>query len=120
MTVGAITVTAQALSSRKRHDEPAKEWGLLPGHQWGLPTGHRWGLSHGHGHKHLWSSATSEFALDDHEAMLLREASRTVDQLDDLQAKIIASGPVVVDSSQGISVHPAIGRPGSNASCWRR
>ncbi|TXA43098.1 hypothetical protein DKM27_02765 [Mycobacterium tuberculosis variant bovis] len=49
MTVGAITVTAQALSSRKRHDEPAKEWGLLPGHQWGLPTGHRWGLSHGHG-----------------------------------------------------------------------
>ncbi len=51
MTVGAITVTAQALSSRKRHDEPAKEWGLLPGHQWGLPTGHRWGLSHGHGQR---------------------------------------------------------------------
>ncbi|ATQ40785.1 hypothetical protein LIX17_12780 [Mycobacterium avium subsp. hominissuis] len=69
--------------------------------------------------KRLWWSATSEFALDDHEAMLLREASRTVDQLDDLQAEIIASGPVV-DSSQGISVHPAIGRPGSNASCWRR
>jgi len=55
VTVGAITVTAQALSSRKRHDEPAKEWGLLPGHQRGLPTGHRWGLSHGHGQQgQLW------------------------------------------------------------------
>src|ERR1700757_4004817 len=49
VTVGAITVTAQAHSSPTRHDEPAKKWGLLNGHQWGLPTGHHWGLFHGHG-----------------------------------------------------------------------
>src|SRR5271156_2723225 len=44
VTVGAITVTAQAHNWRKRHDQPAKEWGLLIGH-------HR-GLSHGNGHNH--------------------------------------------------------------------
>lgn len=57
--------------------------------------------------RRLWKALTSEFALDDHEAILLREACRTVDQLDELQVEIASSGPVV-DSSQGIRVHPAI------------
>ena len=73
MTVGAITVTAQALSSRKRHDEPAKEWGLLLGHQWGLPTGHRWGLSHGHGH--AWQRVT-QWLLKRHKRITWAELYR--------------------------------------------
>jgi hypothetical protein len=49
VTVGAISVTAQAHSYPTQHDEPAKKWGLLDGHQRGLPTGHHCRLSHGHG-----------------------------------------------------------------------
>ncbi|ORV07918.1 P27 family phage terminase small subunit [Mycobacterium celatum] len=57
--------------------------------------------------KRLWRSVTRDFDLDDHEAMLLREACRTVDQLDDLQAEVDANG-AVVESSQGVRVHPAV------------
>jgi hypothetical protein len=57
--------------------------------------------------KRLWRAVNSEFDIDDHEAALLREACRTVDQLDQLQA-VLAQTSLVVGSNQGIRVHPAL------------
>lgn len=55
----------------------------------------------------LWKSVTDEFELDEHEAVLLLQAARTVDQLDLLQAAIDTDG-VVVNSPQGSKAHPAL------------
>ncbi len=48
----------------------------------------------------------SEFALDEHELTILREACRTADLLDGLQEQLEADD-LMSESSQGIRVHPA-------------
>lgn len=55
----------------------------------------------------LWRAVMSDFALDEHETTILREACRTADSLDDLQALVDAEGLMAV-TSQGSRVHPAL------------
>ena len=57
--------------------------------------------------RRLWASLTADFDLAEHEAALLREAVRTVDQLDQLAAVAAADGPMVA-TPQGPKVHPAV------------
>ncbi len=49
----------------------------------------------------------TEYELEEHELLLLREAVRTVDVLDDLTAQVAADGSVV-ESPQGSKAHPAL------------
>lgn len=55
----------------------------------------------------LWCAVLDDFELDEHETLLLREACRTADSLDALQAVLDAEGPMA-QSSQGIRAHPAL------------
>ena len=55
----------------------------------------------------LWRAVVAEYELEEHELLLLREAVRTVDVLDDLTAQVAADGSVV-DSPQGSKAHPAL------------
>jgi hypothetical protein len=55
----------------------------------------------------LWRAVLGEYDLDEHELTLLREAARTVDSLDGLQAALDAEG-LMSTSSQGVRVHPAL------------
>ncbi len=48
----------------------------------------------------LWRAVLAEYELQEHEMLLLREAVRTVDVLDDLAARVAKDG-TVVGSSQG-------------------
>jgi hypothetical protein len=57
--------------------------------------------------KRLWEAVTGTFDLDPPEAALLEEACRTRDLLTDLRREI-ARNPAVIDSSQGVRVHPVI------------
>jgi hypothetical protein len=54
----------------------------------------------------LWRAVVSDYELDEHELSLLREACRTVDLCDRLEAEL-AGGPLMVETSQGPRVHPA-------------
>ncbi len=54
----------------------------------------------------LWTSITSDFDLEEHELVLLREAVRTVDLLTDLDVLVKAEDPVV-EGPQGQRAHPA-------------
>ncbi len=56
--------------------------------------------------RRLWTSITSDFDLEEHELVLLREAVRTVDLLADLDVLVKAEGSMV-DSPQGRKAHPA-------------
>lgn len=55
----------------------------------------------------LWRAVTRDYVLDEHETMVLREACRTADSLDGLQALVDAQG-LTAESSQGTRVHPAL------------
>jgi hypothetical protein len=55
----------------------------------------------------LWRAVLEEFDLDRHEVTILREAARTADALDGLQALLDAEGLMGV-TSQGPRVHPAL------------
>ncbi len=55
----------------------------------------------------LWRAVQSEFELDEPESTILREACRTADSLDALQAQLDNDG-VMSESSQGARVHPAL------------
>ncbi len=55
----------------------------------------------------LWRAVLTEYELEEHELLLLREAVRTVDVLDDLTARVAADGSVV-ESPQGTKAHPAL------------
>ncbi len=55
----------------------------------------------------LWRAVLAEYELEEHELLLLREAVRTVDVLDDL-ALLVARDGAVVGSSQGDRAHPAL------------
>ena len=55
----------------------------------------------------LWRAVLGEYELDEHERTILREACRTADSLDALQALLDAEG-LMSESSQGTRVHPAL------------
>ncbi len=55
----------------------------------------------------LWRAVLAEYELEEHETLLLREAVRTVDALDELAARVAQDG-VVVPSPQGDRAHPAL------------
>lgn len=59
----------------------------------------------GAGGRALWRAVLADFDLDEHEMALLREAVRTVDQLDALYD---AADTVVVDGGKGPRAHPAL------------
>ncbi len=56
--------------------------------------------------RRLWSSVLDDYELDEHELALLREAVRTVDLLDLLDAEERDDGPMV-DTPHGRKPHPA-------------
>lgn len=55
----------------------------------------------------LWRAAMGEYEMAAHETAVLREACRTADSCDDLQALLDLEG-IVSESSQGTRVHPAL------------
>ena len=55
----------------------------------------------------LWRAVLTDYELDEHETTILREACRTADSLDDLQALLDVEG-LMSESSQGARVHPAL------------
>jgi hypothetical protein len=55
----------------------------------------------------LWESSTAEFELAQHELALLEEACRTRDYIRDLDKAVRGDG-VMIPSSQGSRLHPAI------------
>lgn len=57
--------------------------------------------------RRLWKASVDVFDFDEHELALLREACRTLDSLDALQAAVDQDG-VVVESPQGVKAHPAL------------
>ena len=58
--------------------------------------------------KKLWRAVTEEYEIDEHELLLLREASRCADRLDRL-AEEAAAGSVTVENHRGDQVaHPAM------------
>src|SRR5664280_3930331 len=54
----------------------------------------------------LWASVVDGYDLDEHELALLREAIRTVDLLDELDAAIRRDG-ALIETPQGLHAHPA-------------
>lgn len=55
----------------------------------------------------LWQAITGEFELAEHELAQLEEAARTRDLLGRLRDELDAS-PVMLESSQGMRLHPAV------------
>ena len=55
----------------------------------------------------LWKAVLDDYELEEHELLLLREAVRTVDALDALEARVASDGPLL-GSSQGDRAHPAL------------
>ena len=55
----------------------------------------------------LWTSVTNQFELEAHEQKLLREACRTTDSIDALQAAVDRDG-VLSTSPQGLRAHPGL------------
>jgi hypothetical protein len=56
--------------------------------------------------KRLWRAVLAEYVLKEHEEVLLREACRTVDLQDELDAAVRRDG-ALVESPQGRRAHPA-------------
>ena len=57
--------------------------------------------------RRLWRSVLSEFELDEHEMVLLRQAVRVADVCDDLQAVVDVEGPLVTVRGE-LRTHPAV------------
>ena len=57
--------------------------------------------------RRLWEATVADYELSEHERGLLLQACRTVDSLDQLQARLDSEGPMV-DSPQGLKAHPAL------------
>ena len=55
----------------------------------------------------LWRAVLRDYELDEHETTILREACRTADSLDALQALLDSEG-LMASTSQGPRVHPAL------------
>lgn len=58
--------------------------------------------------KKLWEVSTDEFEWADHELALLEEACRVRDRIVELDATVVTDG-LMLESSQGSRVHPAVG-----------
>lgn len=58
--------------------------------------------------KKLWEVSTAEFEWADHELALLEEACRVRDRIVELDAAVVSDG-LMLSSSQGSRVHPAVG-----------
>lgn len=58
--------------------------------------------------KRLWRSVVDSYELEVHELLLLKEAVRTVDLLDDLAKLVADDGPVTQDRFGQDRVHPAL------------
>ncbi len=56
--------------------------------------------------RRLWRAVLDAYVLEQHELLLLREAARTADLLDELEKRIKAEG-AVIESPQGEKAHPA-------------
>lgn len=59
------------------------------------------------GGRRLWKAVSGDYVLSEHETIVLREACRTVDALDGLQALVEGDG-LMSESSQGARIHPAL------------
>jgi hypothetical protein len=59
------------------------------------------------GGRKLWRSVADEFELGEHELVVLLEAARTVDALDELE-RIVRDEGVTNVSPQGVRAHPAL------------
>ncbi len=57
--------------------------------------------------RELWRAVLRAYELSHHERVMLREACRTVDSIDRLQALLDAEG-YTATTSQGTRVHPAL------------
>lgn len=57
--------------------------------------------------KALWRQVAEEFAIDEHERLVLVRACRTLDLIDQLQAVVDREG-LIAESSQGSRAHPAL------------
>ncbi len=57
--------------------------------------------------RRLWREVLTDYDLEQHELLLLREACRVSDRLDELAALVERDG-AVVDSPQGERAHPAL------------
>lgn len=55
----------------------------------------------------LWDTSVAEFELADHELALLEEACRVRDRIVELDAAVSSDG-LMIASSQGLRVHPAV------------
>lgn len=55
----------------------------------------------------LWQDVLSKYELEEHEQALLREAVRTVDQLDALNALVAEEG-LLMSGPHGSKTHPAL------------
>lgn len=55
----------------------------------------------------LWRAVMRDYELSEHETTILREACRTADSLDDLQALLDSEG-LMGETSQGPRIHPAL------------
>jgi hypothetical protein len=58
--------------------------------------------------KRLWRSILAEYDLEQHELALLKEMTRTVDQLDALHAIAERDGMLVMGTGLSPKVHPAV------------
>jgi hypothetical protein len=67
----------------------------------------------------LWQSTVAEFELEEHELVLLREACRTADAVDALQAAVDGEGVLNV-SPQGVRAHPALVELRAQRICFAR
>jgi hypothetical protein len=55
----------------------------------------------------LWRSLVADFELEEHELAILKEACRTAESIDKLQAVVDEDG-VLNTSPQGVRAHPAL------------
>ncbi len=57
--------------------------------------------------RELWNHISKDFDLSPHEAALLEEACRTRDRIAQMRSQVSTDG-VMLPSSQGLRLHPAI------------
>lgn len=67
----------------------------------------------------LWASTVSEFEMDEHELAILREACRTAESIDALQAVVDRDG-VLNASPQGVRAHPALVELRQQRACFAK
>jgi hypothetical protein len=56
----------------------------------------------------FWAQITGEYELDSAELQILREACRTLDEIETLKAAAVEHGPMVKGSAGQLTVNPAL------------